>query len=147
VVRRAARGRPHHEIAAALAITTRTVQRWLNRSLEPGRAGLEIRKATRAAAKIPAARAAAVRRWVIAGPQAQGLDRANWTAAARAEHLFRPPGITARRAARPRFGRTRGIRGYRPTDHFLRGAPEQQAKARQALAELKRGRKPASSSC
>jgi hypothetical protein len=40
-----------------------------------------------------------------------------------------------------------GIRVYRPTYRFLRGDPEKQAVAREELAELKRGRKRASSSC
>jgi transposase len=147
IVRLAARDRPHHQIAADLGITTRTVQRWLNRYLEHGLAGLRLRKAKGAQAKIPADMAEEIRRWVIEGPQAQGLDRANWTHAELAEHLFRSHGIRASRSAVQRSCQKLGIRVYRPTYRFLRGDPERQAAAREDLAELKRGRKRASSSC
>jgi len=147
IVRLAARGRPHHQIADDLAIATRTVQRWLNRYLEHGLAGLLFHKAKGAEAKVPAAMADEVRRWVIEGPQAQGLDRANWTHAELAEHLYRTHGIRASRSAMQRFCQKLGIRVYRPTYRFLRGDPEKQAAAREDLAELKRGRERANSSC
>lgn len=147
IVRMAARDRPHQQIAADLAITTRTVQRWLNRYLEHGTAGLRIGKAKGAQAKIPADMADEIRRWVIEGPRAQGLDRANWTQAELAEHLWRTHGIRASRSAMQRFCRKLGIRVYRPTYRFLRGDPERQAAAREDLAELKRGHKRARSSC
>jgi transposase len=147
IVRLSSRGRPHHQIAADLGITTRTVQRRLNRYLEHGLAGLRTRKAKGAEAEIPADMADELRRRVIEGPQAQGLDRANWTHAELAEHLFRTHGIRASRSAMQRFCRGPGIRAYRPTYRFLRGDPERQAAAREELAELKRGRRRASSSC
>jgi transposase len=146
IVRLAARDRPHHQIADDLGITTRTVQRWLNRYLEHGLTGLRLRKAKGAEAKIPADMADEVRRWVIEGPQAQGLDRANWTHAELAEHLFRTHGIRASRSAMQRTCQKLGIRVYRPTYRFLRGDPEKQAAAREDLAALKKGRKPARSS-
>jgi transposase len=147
IVRLATRDRPHQQIADDLGITTRTVQRWLNRYLEHGLAGLRPRKAKGAEAKIPADQAEEVRRWVIEGPAAQGLDRANWTHAELAEHLYRTHGIRASRSAMQRFCQKLGIRVYRPTYRFLRGDPGKQAAAREELAELKRGRKPARSSC
>jgi transposase len=147
IVRLAARDRPRQQIADDLGITTRTVQRWLNRYLEHGLAGLLPRKAKGAEAKVPADLGEEVRRWVIEGPVAQGLDRANWTHAELAEHLYRTHGIRASRSAMQRFCQKLGIRVYRPTDRFLRGDPEKQAAAREELAELKRGRKPARSSC
>jgi len=147
IVRLAARGRPHQQIAADLGITTRSVQRWLNRYLEHGTAGLRTRKAKGAEAKIPPDLADEVRRWVIAGPQAQGLDRANWTHAELAEHLFRTHGIRASRSAMQRSCQRLGIRVYRPTYRFLRGDPAKQAAAREDLAGLKRGRRRASWSC
>src|SRR5262249_32577239 len=73
IVRLAAKDRPHHQIAEDLGITTRTVQRWLNRYLEHGLAGLQPRRAKGAEAKIPADLGDEVRRWVIEGPAAQGL--------------------------------------------------------------------------
>jgi len=147
IIRLASRDRPHQDIADDLGITPRTVQRWLNRYLEHGLAGLRPRKAKGSAAKVPADLAGEVRRWVIEGPQAQGLDRANWTHAELAEHLLRTHGIRASRSAMQRFCRKLGIRVYRPTYRFLRGDPEKQAEARAELAELKRGRRPASWSC
>src|SRR5262249_22323630 len=99
IVRMAHRGRPHQDIAADLGITPRTVQRRLNRYLESRLVGLRPRKAKGAEAKIPPERAEEVRRWVIEGPAKQGLDRANWTHAELAEHLFRTHGIRASRSA------------------------------------------------
>ena len=147
IIRLAHRGRPHQQIAADLGITPRTVQRWLNRYLGLGLAGLRPRKAKGAQAKVPPGLAEEVRRWVIEGPAKQGLDRANWTHAELAEHLFRTHGIRASRSAMQRFCRKLGIRVYRPTYRFLRGDPDKQAKAREDLVALKKGRKPASWSC
>ncbi len=141
------RGRKHQEIAADLGITPRAVRRWLNRYLELGLAGLRSRKAKGAEAKVPTELAEEVRRWVIEGPAKQGLDRANWTHAELAEHLFRTHGIRASRSAMQRFCQKLGIRVYRPTDRFLRGDPEEQAKAREDPAALKKGRQRASWSC
>lgn len=147
IVRLAARDRPRQQIADDLGITTRTVQRWLNRYLEQGLDGLRVRKAKGAPAKVPTDRAELIRQWVIEGPQAQGLDRANWTHAELAEHLYRTHGIRVSRSAMQRTCQKLGIRVYRPTYRFLRGDPEKQSVARQELAALKRGRKPANSSC
>ena len=138
IIRLAHRGRPHRDIAADLAITPRTVQRWLNRYLEFGLPGLRPRKAKGAEARIPPEMADVIRRWVIEGPAAQGLDRANWTYAELAEHLYRAHGIRASRSAMQRFCGKLGIRVYRPTYRFLRGDPEEQAKAREDLAGLKK---------
>src|SRR5271167_4229443 len=54
IVRLASRDRPHQEIARDLAITPRTVQRWLNAYLERGWDGLRPRQAKGAPGKIPA---------------------------------------------------------------------------------------------
>lgn len=138
IVRLAHRGRPHQDIASDLGITPRTVQRWLNRYLDLGLAGLRPRKAKGAPARVPPEMAEEVRRLVIEGPAKQGLDRANWTHAELAEHLFRTHGIRASRSAMQRFCRKLGIRVYRPTYRFLRGDPVKQAEAREDLAALKK---------
>jgi transposase len=138
IIRLAHRGRPHQDIAADLAITPRTVQRWLNRYLEFGLAGLWPRKAKGAEARIPPTMAEEIRRWVIEGPAKQGLDRANWTYAELAEHFYRTHGIRASRSAMQRFCQKLEIRAYRPTYRFLRGDPAKQAKAREELAGLKK---------
>ena len=147
VVRLAHRGRPHQDIAADLGVTPRTVQRGLNAYLDRGPDGLTPRKAKGATAKIPPALADELRRWVLEGPAAQGLDRANWTHPELAEHLYRTHGVRTSRSAVQRLCAKLGIRPYRPTYRFLRGDPAKQEKARQELAELKRGPKRQSSCC
>jgi transposase len=146
IVLLAHRGRPHQGIAQDLAVSPRTVQRWLNAYLDRGLDGLRPGKAPGAPAKIPAALADEVRRWVIDGPAACGLDRANWTHEGLADHLHKTRGIRASRAAVGRFCRKLGIRLYRPSYHYLRGDPDKQAQARAEQEELKRGRKRARSS-
>jgi transposase len=139
IVRLAHRGRKHQDIAADLGITPRTVQNWLNAYLVGGIDALRPRKAKGADPKIPAALAAGVRRWVIEGPAGQGLDRANWSHAELAEHLYRAHGLRVSRSAMQRFCSRQGIRPYRPTYDFLRGDPVKQAEAREELADLKEG--------
>ena len=137
IVRLAHRGRPHQEIAADLGITPRTVQRWLNAYLERGLDGLKPRKAKGQPPTIPAHLAGEIRRWVIEGPAAQGLDRANWTHAELADHLKKTHGILTSRSAMQRFCRCNGIRPYRPTYRHLRGDPVKQAEAAEELADLR----------
>jgi transposase len=136
IVRLAHRGRKHQDIATDLGITPRTVQSWLNAYLERGLDGLKPRKAKGRQPAIPAHLAAEVRRWVIEGPAAQGLDRANWTHAELADHLKKAHGILTSRSAMQRFCRQHGIRPYRPTYRHLRGDPVKQAEAVGELAEL-----------
>jgi transposase len=138
IVRLASHDRPHNQIAADLAVSTRTVQRWLNAYLERGLGGIRPRKAPGAPGKIPAALAEEVKRWVIAGPAKQGLDRANWTHEELADHLLKTKGVRTSRAAVGRFCRKLGIRLYRPGYHYERGDPDEQEKARQDIAALKK---------
>src|SRR5256885_4693520 len=139
IVLMAHRGRARQDIAQDLGLHRRSVSRWLNTYCERGLDGLRPKKAKGATAKIPAALADEVRRWVIEGPAQQGLDRANWTHAELADHLFKTRGIGASRSAMQRFCQKLGIRPYRPTYHYLRGDPIKQAEARKDLAELTRG--------
>jgi transposase len=138
IVRLASRDRPHKDIAADLAITPRSVQRWLNAYLERGLDGIRPRKAPGKPGKIPAELADEIKRWVIEGPAKQGLDRANWTHEELADHLYKTKGIKTSRSAMQRFCSKIGIRVYRPTYHYERGKPEKQAQARQDIAELKK---------
>jgi transposase len=147
IVLLAHRGRPHQDIAADLCINRRSVSRWLNAYLERGLDGLRPRKAKGAPGKIPAQLADEIKRWVIDGPAKQGLDRANWTHAELADHLFKTHGIRTSRSAMHRFCSRIGIRPYRPTYRFLRGDPEKQAQAREDIANLKKKPRQASSSC
>lgn len=147
IVRMAARGHRPREIAAALGVSTRTVPRWLNAYLEKGLDGLRPKKAKGASPKVPAALADEVKGWVIGGPAGCGLDRANWTYQELAGHLYQTHGIDVSRSAVQRFCKKLGVRVYRPTYRFLRADPAKQAKAREELADLKKGPRPASSSC
>jgi transposase len=137
IVRLAHRGRPHQDIAADLGLTPRTVPRWLNAYLERGLDGLRPRKAKGRQPAIPTGMAHEIRRWVIEGPSAQGLDRANWTHAELADHLRKTHGLTASRSALQRFCRQHGIRPYRPTYRHLRGDPVKQAEASEELVDLR----------
>ena len=143
----AQRGRPHQDIAHDLGITPRTVQRWLNAYLERGLEGLRPKKAPGAMPKLTADLAPLLQRWVIDGPVAQGLDRANWTYAELADHLFKTRGIRVQKSAMQVFCSRHDIRPYRPTYRFLRGDPAKQATAREDLAALKKKRRPVTSSC
>jgi transposase len=134
------RGRPHGQIAADLGVSRRTVPRWLNAYLDRGLDGLAPGKAKGAPAKVPAALADEVKRWVAQGPAQQGLDRANWTYAELADHLLKAKGVRASRSAVGRFCRKIGVRVYRPTYRYLRGDPAKQAAAREDLADLKKSR-------
>ncbi len=147
IVRLAHRGRPRSQIAQDLAITPRTVQRWLNAYLERGLEGLRPRQAKGTPGKIPKELADEIRTWVIAGPAEQGLDRANWTHEELAEHLYKTHGIATSRSAMQRFCQKIGIRVYRPTYRYLRGRPEEQAAAKQDIAALKKKPRQVRSSC
>lgn len=146
IVLMAHRGRPRQGIATDLGIHRRGVTRWLCAYRERGLDGLRPRKAEGRAAKVPAALADEVRRWVIEGPAGQALDRANWTHEALADHVRKVHGIRTSRSAMQRFCRKAGIRPYRPTYRYLRGDPEKQRAAREELAGLGKKRTPARSS-
>jgi transposase len=115
IVLMANRARRPGDSALALGVSTRSVPRWLNAYLERGSDGLTPRKAKGAAATIPNALADAVRRWVIDGPAAGGLDRANWSCAELADHLYKVHGVRASRSTVLRFCKKRGVRADRPT--------------------------------
>jgi transposase len=147
IVLMAHRGRRHPEIAADTGTRQRSVQRWLNAYLDGGLDRLGPRKAKGAAPELTEDLAPALRQRVIDGPAAQGLDRANWTYAELADHLFKARGIKVGKSAMQAFCRRHEIRPYRPTYRFLRGDPGKQAEAREELAELKGGRRPGSWCC
>lgn len=143
IVLRAHRGRAHQAIAADLGISTRSVQRWLNAYLDRGLDGLQPRQAPGAKPKLTAALAPVLQHWVKDGLVHQGLDRANWTYAELADHLFKTQGIRVPKSAMQVFCSRHDIRPYRPTDRFRRGDPTKQAVARAELADLKKKRRPA----
>ena len=147
VVLLAHHGRPRQQIAQDLAIHRRSVTRWLNAYGDGGLDALTPRKPTGRAAAIPDPLADAIRAWVIGGPARCGLDRANWTHEELADHLFKTHGLRTSRSAMQRFCAKIGVRPYRPTYRYLRADPAKQEKAKQDLADLKKKRRRANSSC
>jgi transposase len=143
----AQRGRAHQAIAEDLSISPRTVQRWLNAYREHGLDGLRPRTAPGAKPKLTADLGPVLQQWVLDGPVKQGLDRANWTYAELADHLYKVKGLRVRKSALQVFCHKHDIRPYRPTYRFLRGDPVKQAAAREDLAALKKKRRPGRSSC
>jgi transposase len=141
------RGRRHQSIAQDLGMTPRSVQRWLHAYRTHGLEGLHPRKAPGAPPKLRADLAPMMRQGVIEGPQAQGLDRANWTYAELATYLYQTQGVEVRKSAMQAFCQHHGIRPYRPTYRFLRGDPAKQATARVELGTLKKKPSPGRSSC
>ena len=75
----AARGRRHRHIAEDLAVSPRTVQRWLNAYQAGGLEGLHIRWAPGRPPSIPDDLAPEIIDWIKQGPRGCGLNRANWT--------------------------------------------------------------------
>lgn len=140
IVLMASRGRPHSMIAQDTGTSPRSVQRWLNAYLVGGLDGLRPRKAKGASPKLTADLAPMLQQWVIDGPTACGLDRANWTYAELADYLYKSRGLRVGKSALQAFCCKHDIHPYRPTYRFLRGDPTQQAQAREELAALKKSR-------
>lgn len=145
IVLMAHRGRARQDIAADLGVHRKTITRWLNAYCADGLNALQPKKAKGNPSKIPQALADEVRRWVIDGPAQQGLDRANWTHEELADHLLKAKGIRTSRSAVQRFCAKIDIRLYRPTYRYLRGNPQEQARAKEELADLGKARRPVNS--
>ncbi len=136
----AAHGRPHGHLAEDLAVSARTLQRWLNRYRQQGLGGLAIRWAPGRAAKIPASLAPEILGWVRQGPAGCGLDRANWTYEELAIYLYQVKGLTVSTTTMRTFCQRHGVHPYRPTYQYLKADPAQQETARHALQALKKSR-------
>jgi transposase len=138
----AQRGRPHHPIAEDLGVTVRTLQRWLRAYQDTRLAGLTLRWRPGRRARIPAALAPEILGWILQGPTGCGLDRANWTYAELATQLYRTHGLAVSTSTMRAFCASWGVRPYRPTYHYLKADPAQQAMARQELQALKKRPRP-----
>lgn len=141
------RGRRHHQIAADLQVTPRTLQRWLQAYRTGGLGALTIQWAPGRTPLIPDELAPEILTWVKQGPAGCGLDRANWTAAELATSLDQSTGIAVSERPMRAFCTRHGVRPYRPTSQYLKGDPDQQAAARQALETFKKKPRPVRSSC
>ena len=133
----AARGRRRGAIAQDLAVSPRSVLRWLSAFATGGLEALPPSWSAGPAPRIPAALASTLIEWVKQGPTFCGLNRANWTYEELADHLKKNKGIRVKETAMRTFCHRHHIRPYRPTYRFLRGDPEKQARAREELAALK----------
>jgi transposase len=137
----ATRGRRHRQIAEDLGVSGRTRPRWLNAYQAEGLAGLTIRWAPGRAPHIPESLAPEILAWVRQGPAGCGLDRANWTYAELAAHLYRMQGIAVSESTMRAYGAKHGVRPYRPTYRYLKADPARQAAAHQDLQALKKSRR------
>jgi transposase len=136
------RGRKRQTIAQDLGVHRTTVRLWLKHYHERGLEGLPIHWAPGQPRRIPQTLVSTIQEWVKAGPMGCGLDRANWTYEELATYVYRSTGIAVKRTAMRDFCQRHDIRPYRPTYHYLRGDPEEQRAAQEALAAVKKKRKP-----
>jgi transposase len=136
------RGRRHHQIAADLRVTPRTLQRWLKAYRTGGRDGLTIHWAPGRSPRIPESLAPEIVAWVKQGPAGCGLDRAHGTAAELATYLYQMKGIAVSERTMRAFCTKHDVRPYRPTYQYLKGDPDQQEAARQDLETFKKKNDP-----
>jgi transposase len=134
----AGNGRRRHQIAQDLAVHRATVHAWLKRYQRQGLEGLKIHWAPGQPGRIPPALAPIIIDWVKQGPVGCGLNRANWTFAELAQHLYHTHGIAVSETTMRELCHRQGIRPYRPTYRFLRGDPDLQAAARQERETFKK---------
>ena len=112
------RGRRHRHIAEDLGVSVRTIQRWLKAYQVWRFAGLKLRWVPGRTRRIPAALTTTILTWITPGPAGCGLDRANWTSAELATHLYHTHGIAVSASTMRAFCATHGVRPYRPTYRF-----------------------------
>ena len=88
-----------------------------------------------------------MRRFPRRNAEKQGIEPIDLVheAAPAGTHLAR--GVRVGKSALQAFGAKHGIRPYRPTYRFPRGDPAKQAATREEIADLKKGRRLATSSC
>jgi transposase len=132
------RGRRRGPIAEDPGGHRAPVHRWLRAYRAGGLEGLTIRWAAGPPPRIPEERAETILAWVRDGPQGCGLERANWTYAELAAHLYQVHGIEVRATAMRTSCHRHGVRPYRPTYRYLRGDAERQEAARAELEGLKK---------
>jgi len=89
----AGNGRRRKQIAQDLAVHRASVHAWLKSYRRQGLEGLKIHWAPGQPRRIPSALAPVIIDWVKTGPVGCGLNRANWTFAELATHLYQTHGI------------------------------------------------------
>ena len=126
----AARGRARHLIAQDLGVHRTALRLWSQSYRAHGLPGLPIQWAPGQPRRIPPELAPTIVAWVQGGPASCGLQRANWTYAELADHLYAQTGIRVQETAMREFCHRHQMRPYRPTYRYLRGDPARQAAAR-----------------
>ena len=96
---------------------------------------------------IPDALAPEIIDWIKQGPRGCGLDRANWTYGELTTYLYQQQGLTVGETTLRAFCVKHGVRPYRPTYVYLKGAPDKQEQARQDLEVVQKKPKLASWCC
>jgi transposase len=130
----ASRGRKRQTIAPDLGVHRPTVRRWLQPYHARGVEGLQLHWAPGQPGRIPETLAPTIQAWSKAGPAGCGLARAHGTYEELATSVDQSTGIAVKRTAMRDFWQRHAIRPYRPTSRYVRGDPEEQRVAREALA-------------
>jgi transposase len=129
----ASRGRKRTIIAQDFGVHHTTVRLWLRPSQAQGVAG-QMHWPPGQPGRLPETWAPPIQAWGKDGPQGCGRDRANWTDAELATHLYRTTGIEVQHTAMRVFCQRHAIRPYRPTYRYLHGNPEKLQGAQADLA-------------
>jgi transposase len=133
-------GRRHDAIAADLAVSPRTLQRWRNAYRARQLEGLRITWASGRAPHIPETLAPEIVTWVKESLAGCGLDRANWTYEALATSLYPRTGMAVSTSTMRHFCTKHEVRPYRPTYQYLKADAARQEIARNDLEALKKSR-------
>ena len=94
IVRLTAQGLSREAVMKATQTCKRSIQRWLNRYLQRGVAGLKREPGQGAKPILRPEQAPLIRQWVIEGPAACGCTFANWTYANLAAFVSERLGIS-----------------------------------------------------
>jgi transposase len=133
-VRMARRGRKRKAIAPDCGVHRTTVRLWRNQDRTQGVEGRQIHWAPGQPGRMSPTLVSTIPEWGKAGPTGWGLDRANWPDEELATYVYQPTGIPVKRTALRDFGQRHARRPYRPTSRSVRGDPEEQRVAQEALA-------------
>ena len=129
------------QIAEILNVVRSTIYTWLTRFNKQGVTGLKIKWSPGRPPLIPEEYGPIIIEWAKNGPQAYGLNRANWTFAELATHLYQTKGIKVSETTMRDFCHRHNVRPYRPTYRYLRADRQKQDIAKRELADLKKSPK------
>ena len=133
-----ARGDSRPAVADALGVKPNCITTWVKNWLKSGIESLYPKKAPGKNRIVPESIASQIVEWVRGGPEAAGVDRANWTYVELAHRLYFVHGIRVSEPTMRRICHRNNIRPYRPTYRFLRADSEKQHAAAKELVALKK---------